>query len=342
MNFSFPHLYGHQDLKDMWMRLYEDNRMPHTMLFYGDEGVGKTTAALSLAGLLTNQDSKLWQELNEITLEEVSGGTISLADDLVWYLRPEKSELKIDQFREVLNQMITFDDRTHVCIIDEAQTMRETISNALLKTLEEPRSNLYFILVTHDINMILPTIISRSERFPFFPLKKEEFNLLLNSDKKKYNLSSEMDLDTLYHLTEGKPGVALEIIESKDKKQPETALHFWETISKSESPFSDLHEEKWKDRKAFAAMLRWIILVGRDIMVLAEVKDLRLIHCRQVADEIEFISRHWTEGKAVEALGVLEEAQVAVNHYINVNVVWDAVLIQLEYIRKGNTGWSKS
>ena len=58
-----PHVYGQEKVKKEWKRLLEERRLPHTMILYGDEGLGKTTAAFDLAGALTGKSGKLWEEI---------------------------------------------------------------------------------------------------------------------------------------------------------------------------------------------------------------------------------------------------------------------------------------
>ncbi len=58
-----PHVYGQEKVKKAWKRLLEERRLPHTMILYGDEGLGKTTAAFDLAGVLTGKSEKLWEEI---------------------------------------------------------------------------------------------------------------------------------------------------------------------------------------------------------------------------------------------------------------------------------------
>lgn len=155
-----PHVYGQEKVKKEWKRLLEERRLPHTMILYGDEGLGKTTAAFDLAGVLTGKSEKLWEEIR-LWQRESSGKepVVTFADHQVWYLCPTGMELKIEQFRLFLDAMATFDETVHVCIIDEAQTMMDPVANSLLKTLEEPEGNIHFILITHDLHALLPTII---------------------------------------------------------------------------------------------------------------------------------------------------------------------------------------
>lgn len=338
----FPHLYGHEKLKKMWEKLYESGKMPHTMILYGEEGLGKTTAALELSGLLTGMEEQIWDFWETTKPDEAEKESVFVfANRCVWYLKPLNMELKIEQFRQFLEEMPSFDERPHVCIIDEAQTMKDPIANSLLKTLEEPVGNLYFILIAHDITALLPTIISRSERFPFFALSESEYKRLLREHKGKYKLASDIDEEMAYQLSEGNPGVTLDLCTQEKSGQLDKAMQFWETLTHSSTPFSELQEGKMSDKKKFLQGLRWIILIGRDLMVLGETGKTDLIQCLAMAGREKKIAPFWKDGRTEAALCFLEEAKKAVTLSINVNIVWDAVLIHLEHIRKDDSAWNR-
>lgn len=336
----FPHVYGQGKVKKELKRLYEENRIPHTLIFYGDEGLGKTTSALDLAGVLTGKGEKLWSSLLSLTEEEKKKlPVITLADEQVWYLRPLGMELKIEQFRTFLEAMPSFDEKPHVCIIDEAQTMMDPVANALLKTLEEPEGNIHFILITHDLDALLPTIISRGERFGFLPLSEAEFDSFIHEREKEIHFPPGMNERVLYQLSEGNPGMTLEVCDEGGSAQPETAMDFWEKATMDSMPFSTLSSMEFKERKDFLKMLRWIILVGRDIWILSETGDRNALRCISVADREERIASFWRGRKGEEALQTLKMAETAVVRYMNIKNIWDMILITFEHIQKGEKEW---
>lgn len=344
----FPHLLGQRKVQNELQHLYTEKRIPHTMIFYGDEGLGKTTAAFDLAGILTGKADKLYDDIKKANLDQLFEDVsilskeekerllaVTLADEQVWYLHPVGMELKIDQFRVFLDAMITFDNQPHVCIIDEAQTMMPAIANSLLTTLEEPAGNIFFILITHDLNALLPTIISRGERFGFLPLPREDYVSFINRNMEKHPRLKEMDADLLFQMTEGNPGNTLEICDEKDGELIDKAIEFWETVSHSTLLFAELNMESFKDRKEFLKILRWIILVGRDIMVLSETGNISLARCVSISHREMEIASYWKNGKGEDALNILITAKNAVSRYINIKNVWDMILINLEHIQKG-------
>lgn len=338
-----PHVYGQEKVKKEWKRLLEERRLPHTMILYGDEGLGKTTAAFDLAGVLTGKSGKLWEEIR-LWQRESSGKepVVTFADHQVWYLRPMGMELKIEQFRLFLDAMATFDETVHVCIIDEAQTMMDPVANSLLKTLEEPEGNVHFILITHDLHALLPTIISRGERFTFLPLSEGDYLSLMASDPKKYHFPKGMDAKVLFQLSEGNPGITLEVCDEKGEAEPQSAMDFWNILTHDAMPFATLSAMELGERKDFLRRLRWIRLVGRDIMVIAETGDASLSRCGSVAGREASLASFWDCGRGEKAMGVLQTAETAVSRYINSKNVWDYILISLEHIQKGSQKWSRS
>ena len=335
MSLFLPHIYGQEKVQKEWKSLLKNNRFPHTLILYGDDGLGKTTAAFDLAGILTGESEKISGEFDELHISSAREEmTLPMAGNRLWYLRPGKMELKVEQFRTFLESMESFDEKAHVCIIDECQFMRAAAANIMLKTFEEPQSNVYYILISTDLNSILPTVISRSEKFAFTPLGREEYLALLQRESSKYPVPVNMTPDMLYQLSEGNPGITLEICSEKDNAQPDAAMSFWETITDNPRSFSALNGHKWKDRDEFHQMLRWIILVGRDILVLAETGDQNRARCMSVMGREMAVSRKWN-GKVMQVMEVFRDAELAYTHYINIKNIWDMILIQLKNIQRG-------
>lgn len=148
-----------------------------------------------------------------------------------------------------------------------------------------------------------------------------------------------MDEKVLFQLSEGNPGITLEVCDEGGSAQPESAMDFWETVTGSDRPFSTLSSMEFKERKDFLKMLRWILLVGRDIYVLAETGNPTSLRCVTVAAREKRIAPFWQGEKGEEALLALKTAETAVARYINIKNIWDMILITLEHIQKGEKEW---
>ena len=235
-----------------------------------------------------------------------------------------------------MEEMASFDEKLRVCIIDDAQKMNQYAANSFLKTLEEPVENLYFILVTSDINTLLPTIVSRGERFPFFPLMENEFYYLVETEAEEFNFDGTVRKETAFKVSEGNPGVAKDLCGEKGMMQLDVAMRFWETVTTSSTAFSSLSAWTFKEREDFLVLLRWLIIIGRDLMIGAETTDDQLEKCMQWSDREKRLLKYWTDGRAIEALAVLQKAESACRRYISTKNIWDMILIQLQHIQKGD------
>lgn len=340
----FPHVNGQKKVKREWTGMIRENQVPHTMILYGDEGLGKTTAAVDLACRLAGgENPRPFYEICRTWIEKPGDAHDKLlqAKERIWYIRPLGMELKMEQFRLFMTASDSFTDEVHVCIIDEAQTMMPPVANALLKTLEEPAENLYFILITHDLRALLPTIQSRSVKFSFTPLDEKEYIRLMSLHADIFGVRGSEEIETAFQLTGGNPGMTREIFAGGSSGQPEKAMQFWETVTRSANPFTELSENILTDRKEFLKNLKWIRLVGRDILVSRAVPEEDFRRCRSVGTRETALAEFWTEKQMDQALQTLGTAEQACRRYISVKSIWDMIVIELRYIRKGHTAWKR-
>jgi len=160
-------------------------RIAHAYIFAGPRGSGKTTMARLLAKSLNCQNRKEgeFEPCNKCSsCQEISQGN-SL--DLIEI--DAASHRGIDEIRE-LKDGIKFSpvkEKYKVFIIDEAHQLTKEAANALLKTLEEPPPYAVFILATTEIHKMIPTIISRCQRFDFRKLSLSEIIKKLEFISKK-------------------------------------------------------------------------------------------------------------------------------------------------------------
>ena len=165
------------------------NEFAHSYLFSGPRGTGKTTLARLIAKSLNCKNRK--EGDYEPCCKCNLCGDIAKGSALDIVEIDAASNRGIDEIRQ-LKEGIRFAPtygKYKIFIIDEVHMLTKEAFNALLKTLEEPPSHVVFVLATTEINKVLPTIISRSQRFDFRRLRHGEISdrlaLLTKNEKKK-------------------------------------------------------------------------------------------------------------------------------------------------------------
>ena len=175
----------------------------HAYLFTGPRGSGKTTIARLFAKAVNCQNRKEgeFEPCNKCSSCSEIIGNRSM--DLIEI--DAASHRGIDEIRE-LREGIKFaptKSKYKVFIIDESHQLTKEAANALLKTLEEPPSHVIFILATTEIHKMIPTIISRSQRFDFRKLTIPEIIKRLEIIAKKENVQLEKAALELIALNSG-------------------------------------------------------------------------------------------------------------------------------------------
>ena len=149
----------------------KENRISHAYLFAGPRRTGKTTVAKLLAKALncTGENPPCDQCPNCKAI------TVGEHPDVIEI--DAASNNGVDEVRDLIDKVkyAPINGKYKVYIIDEVHMMSTGAFNALLKTLEEPPAHIVFVLATTEPHKILPTIISRCQRFDF---KKVETMIL--------------------------------------------------------------------------------------------------------------------------------------------------------------------
>ena len=184
--------------------LYVNRKLPQTILFTGEKGIGKLDAAYHLINFILSKD-----EDNEycITTNKINSNnkTYNLLlknihpNLFLISLKDKKKNIDIEQIKNMKNflNITSFSNKPKIVLIDGSEYLNLSSSNSLLKSLEENLNNVFFILV-HDIKKkLLTTIKSRCIQFKFFLNNKDrekrineilnnQFNDLSSDFKNKY------------------------------------------------------------------------------------------------------------------------------------------------------------
>ncbi|MGV1100400.1 DNA polymerase III subunit delta' [Thiovibrio sp. JS02] len=168
----FRDIIGQDKAKELLRRAVGQRRLSHAFLFKGPSGVGKKTLARIFASYINCRQPRQEEPCGECpSCRKFNSG--NHPDFML--IEPEGAAIKINQVRE-LKKALTFppleaDHRT--VLLSEIHTMRREAANSLLKILEEPPAGTILILTGDEASGILPTILSRCQIIPFFPLPRQ-------------------------------------------------------------------------------------------------------------------------------------------------------------------------
>lgn len=164
---TFADLVGQEAIATTLINAIRTARIAPAYLFTGPRGTGKTSSARILAKSLNclkeNKPTEQPCGVCEVCKGIVNGSALDVIE------LDAASNTGVDNIRELIEraQFAPVQCRYKVYVIDECHMLSVSAFNSLLKTLEEPPDRVVFVLATTDSQRVLPTIISRCQRFDF-------------------------------------------------------------------------------------------------------------------------------------------------------------------------------
>src|SRR4051812_16368608 len=190
---TFDEVIGQDHVARTLKKAIASGRIAHAYLFCGTRGTGKTSTARILAKCLNCERSKgptadPCNQCNSCT-------AIARGDDIDVIEIDAASNRGIDNIRDLISnaQFHPARSRFKVYIIDEVHGLSKDAFNALLKVLEEPPEHVKFILATTEPERVLPTILSRCQRYDFRNIPTREIAEHLKSICKDEKLKADDD-----------------------------------------------------------------------------------------------------------------------------------------------------
>lgn len=291
---------GHSSLIENFKNRCSNGNLSHAQLISGEDGIGKSILAEILGKLILNGD---------LNREYV---------DIINY-KPSKASFGVDDVREIIDEVNKkpFEGDKKVIIIHQGNKLTIQAQNALLKTIEEPPTEVYIIILCESLELILDTIKSRCEIYKLIPLTKDELYKYIAI--KGYDYSEE-EKSSAIAFSEGIPGRIdryfsdTELQELRDKIVDlllQLTNNEIEAILEKEEQLVSYKQNKEEVINVLSSFIR-------DILVNKEVYNENLIINRDKIKEIERLTNEMSFKKLNKMLLGLQEARKNIKN----NVSW--------------------
>ncbi|TPR39267.1 DNA polymerase III subunit delta' [Apilactobacillus micheneri] len=161
-------------LSENFIKVIARNELSHSYLFNGESGVGKLALALFITMGIFCPNRKNGYPCGQCN--ECRRITEQQHPDVV-IIKPDGQSIKVDQVRYLKDEFSKsgLEGNKKVFIIQDAEKMTSGAANSLLKFIEEPGNNIFSFLLTTNMNLILPTIISRTQVIELQHLDTDSF-----------------------------------------------------------------------------------------------------------------------------------------------------------------------
>jgi len=212
--FDWPKI-GNDNLIEFLDKSLAKHKLAQTYIFSGPEDLGKSTVALAFARNLIISDVHETRDFSSVN-----------SDLHILSRETGKKNISIEAVRDFIKMLSlsSFLNSYKIGIIKDAEALSPEAASALLKTLEEPRDKVIIILLTSSVDLLMPTIISRSQVLYFYPVT---FETVYEYLVKELNLK-RTDAKDMAALAAGRPLLAAKFVENEAvyDNQLETARLF--------------------------------------------------------------------------------------------------------------------
>lgn len=341
----FDELIGNDRVKKLLRRMLANSRLPGAMLFSGEDGVGKKLFALEIARALNCRAPRGVEACGKCpackrTLK-INYPTSDDSDDwkgIIWTDHPDvglvvapKRVLQVVQMRAIESaaNYRPFEGKARFFIVEDADKLNESSSNALLKILEEPPPTSHIILLTSRPAWLYPTIRSRCQIIRFSPISAAEIEHYLTQSK----IASAAEARVRARVARGSLSRALEADLDSFIEQRKAMLEVLEALVTGDDRLQllrsaeQLNEAQYKDE--YEDRLDVLETLIRDVWLLSLGSDTKTIVNDDVLPQLKRMAADLDSKRPAIWIGQIEEMREQLIVNINRKPATDALFLAM-------------
>lgn len=339
---NFDDIVSQEHVSNTLKNAIKQDRISHAYMFCGPRGVGKTTMARVLARTINSIDAgvdgeSLNQTLNVVEIDAASNNKV---DD-------------IHHLRESV-RIPPQNGRYKVFIVDEVHMLSKAAFNALLKTLEEPPAHAIFIFATTEPHKVLPTILSRVQRFDFKRISVDEIVERLKAISQKEGIS--IDEESLHVIAKKADGALRDALGLMDQAIAFCGddIHHHELIEAlnvvgSDQLFTFIDSVEKKDASSGLQLVDNLMKAGVDIQefLSALTEHIRNLYVAVNSDRMHLVdatqdtksrykkaAQSFEEEDLMRMLHLVSEAQMKIRDVQQPRVHFEILLLKLVHMNR--------
>ncbi len=339
---SFDDIVSQEHVSSTLKNAIKKNRLAHAYMFCGPRGVGKTTMARVLARTVNDIDHEvdgesLNQTLNVVEIDAASNNSVDDIRDLRERVRipPQNGRYKI-------------------YIIDEVHMLSKSAFNALLKTLEEPPDHVIFIFATTEPHKVLPTILSRVQRFDFKRISVDQIVERLANVAENEGIN--IDEESLHVIAKKADGALRDALGLMDQAiafcgnniQHDELLRALNVVS-TERMFDFMNAVEAQDASHGLELINELLQEGYDIQeyLVGLTEHLRNLYVAKSSEQMHLVeaspdtkkryresSKAFTEDDLMRMLHILSEAQYKIKEAHQPKIQFEITLLKLIHMER--------
>ena len=313
---SFEDVIGHEEIKKQLDNSLSMGTISHAHIFCGEDGIGKSILSKEFAINIIGK--KAIKDYVDIIERRITKGKQSIGISEVLTVIDEINKKPYEGNRKVI-------------IVHDTDRMTVDAQNAFLKTIEEPPSGVFIMLLCKSQEGILDTIKSRCQIHNLKRLKSKDIRLFLNRD---FPELSKDDLEIMVSFCDGIPGRAMSFLKDTSfMEMRSTVLDILKACSNDKKQEILKYEEFFlKNKSIWRDVLICLLYYIRDLIVYKETRDETLTINRDKIISIKELADVFSFNKLSGMIEVVNDTAQNLERNVNIALAIDSMLLNMQEV----------